>query len=167
MRASFSILRPRYAPRAHQPASQSEYVFAPRGPTFLCKGNSLPLPLLDQFPFELGNRAITLRSKFAIGESSPVNVRFSFTKHTLTLLLVSFLTSKSVKVASQSVHRMAKHCVAFANEVDHLFELRPVPILARDLVCKPFVQLNSIAFRYLCQYPRCVYLCKNINTKEI
>ena len=78
---------------------------------------------------------MTLSNRFDVGESSPVKVRFSFTKTIWT-----HYSPQVIKVAGQPVHRVTKHCVAFADEALHGLQLGTLCILAEGFVSKCFVQ---------------------------
>ncbi len=58
-------------------------------------------------------------------------------------------SAQVIEVAGQPVHRMTKHCIAFADEALHGLQLRPLRILARGFVGKCFVK--SLANRVLIQ----------------
>ena len=84
---------------------------------------------------------MTLSNRFDMGESSPVKVRFSFTKTIWMPRSVrpSTILRKS-SIASQPVHRVTKHRIAIADETLHGLQLGPLHILAGDFVSKCFVQ---------------------------
>jgi hypothetical protein len=62
---------------------------------------------------------MTLSNRFDMGESSPVKV---------------------IKVAGLPIHRVTKHCVAFADEALHGLQLGTLYILTGGFVSKCFVQ---------------------------
>src|ERR1700761_5183138 len=85
---------------------------------------------------------MTLSNRFDMGESSPVKVKFSFTKTMWPppLRQTQHDSPQVIEVAGQPVHRVTKHCVAFADEALHGLQLGTLYILAGGFVSKCFVQ---------------------------